>query len=65
MDQQTSMIVGLVLIGLGLLDPVLGALVVAPRVPERSRRMAVVIAFVLSGVVMVTLGVAFLTRLIG
>ncbi len=60
---KTSMLIGIVLILVAVLDVVLGLLVVAPRVKEESRPVLRA-AFVLGSLVMLGLGVAFLIGLL-
>jgi hypothetical protein len=59
-----SLIAGLMLIAVGVLDPLVGLLVVAPRVPDAARRRIVVVAFLSSAVVLIGLGVAFLAGVV-
>lgn len=61
MDQATSQIVGIVLIGAGIMDPVIGFLVIGPRIPDPGKRQMVTMALVTSGLMMIGLGIAFLT----
>ena len=60
---KTSMLIGIVLILVAVLDVVLGLLVVAPRVKEEARPVLRA-AFVLGSLVMLGLGVAFLIGLL-
>jgi UPF0716 family protein affecting phage T7 exclusion len=59
-DSQTSLIAGIMLIAVGVLDPLVGLLVVAPRFPDVARRRMVAAAFLASAVVLIGLGAAFL-----
>lgn len=57
-------IVGLVLITLGVLDPLLAILVIGPRVPDPERRKWLTVVLSLSGVVLMALGVLILAGVI-
>ena len=54
-------LVGLVLIAVGMADTAVGHLLVAPRVPDQTKRSVVKIAFSISGVGIVGVGVALFT----
>ena len=49
--------VGLILIGVGIVDTAVGHLVVAPRIPDQMKRSIVKMAFSLSGIGIVAVGV--------
>jgi hypothetical protein len=59
MTHASRELVGWALIGCGVLDVVMGLLVLAPRLPE-GRRRAVVVAMAGSGGLMLSLGGCFL-----
>jgi hypothetical protein len=59
------MVAGLVLIAAGVLDPLVGLLVVAPRVVDPGRRRIVVTAFLASAALLICLGAAFLAGVVG
>lgn len=61
MDPSTSQIVGIVLIGIGIMDPVFGFLVVGPRISDPGKRRTVTMALVASGLTMIGMGVAFIS----
>ena len=54
-------IVGLVLIAIGIADTAVGHLLVAPRVPDPTKRSVVKIAFAISGLGIVLVVVALFT----
>ncbi len=59
-------VVGWALIAVGLLEPVIGYLLVAPRLPEGSQqRTIIVVGMATSGVLMILLGIAFLLGVLG
>ncbi|MFN7976473.1 MAG: hypothetical protein U0166_29750 [Acidobacteriota bacterium] len=60
-----NQLVGMILIGVGVLDPILGFFVVAPRVPDPAKKKVVVGALLTSGALMVALGGAFLAGAFG
>ena len=64
MDDHASLIAGIMLITVGVLDPLVGLLVVAPRIPDAPRRRIVVAAFLASAVFLIGLGSAFLAGII-
>jgi hypothetical protein len=64
MDDHTGLMAGIMLIAVGVLDPLVGLLVVAPRVPDLARRRIVVAAFLASALVLIGLGAAFLAGLV-
>jgi hypothetical protein len=55
MNDQASL-VGIVLIAVGILDPLLGVLLVGPRIPDPTRRKIVVGSLVGSGAILVVIG---------
>lgn len=57
----SGQIVGIALLCTGLVDLLLGFVVVGPRVPNESRRRVVQIALTLGAVVLLALGTAFLS----
>lgn len=57
---DTHQVIGVVLVVLGVLDPLLGVLLVAPRLPRPETRRTVILALVASGLIMMGLGTAFL-----
>ena len=65
MDESTAKLVGMVLVALGLMDPLLGVLLIGPRIEDRSKRSIVVGSLVLSGLLMMGLGVMFLMGVFG
>jgi hypothetical protein len=54
-------IVGLVLIAVGMADTAIGHLFVAPRIPDVTKRSVVKIAFSISGIGIVGVGVGLFT----
>jgi hypothetical protein len=54
----------MILMVVGILDPIVGFLIVCPRAAESSRK-TIQISFTLSGVAMLVLGLLFLTGVIG
>jgi hypothetical protein len=56
-------LIGWLLIAAGLLEPVVGVLLVGPRIPDERRRLMLHVALITSGMLMVGLGVAFLLGL--
>ncbi len=65
MDPTSSQIIGIVFVGAGILDPVLGILVVGPRVEDERARKIVIGGLLASGATMIALGVCFLAGLFG
>lgn len=59
---ESHQIVGLVLILVGISDPLVGLFIVGPRVPEESRK-AVIISMVVGGIALISIGFAFLAGL--
>jgi hypothetical protein len=62
MPQQQ--LIGLILFGVGIVDSLVGHLLVAPRIPDESKRNLVKIAFSISGVGICGLGLALYKGLI-
>lgn len=65
MDDNIRLTIGAVLVGFGILDPLVGVLLVAPRIPDEAKRRVVTLALVASGAVTLVLGVLFLTGVLG
>jgi len=64
LDQATSQMIGIILIGVGILDPVIGLFLVGPKIPDPRKRSAVILALVGSGTLMIGLGMAFLAGMV-
>lgn len=65
MDDSVRLAIGAILVGFGILDPLVGLLVVAPRIPDEAKRRVVTLALVASGAVTLVLGVLFLIGVLG
>ena len=61
---SSSLLVGVVLVVMGALDIVLALVVVGPRLPERNRK-TVQISMLLGALLVVAVGVLFLTGSLG
>lgn len=57
----SGQIVGIALLFAGIVDLLLGLVIVGPRVPDESRRRVVQIAITLGAVLLLALGTAFLS----
>ena len=62
---STDQIVGIALIFSGLVDLVLGFVVIGPRAPDDRRRRILQTAFTLGAALLVAFGAAFLTGALG
>lgn len=61
---SSSLLVGVVLVATGALDIVLALVVVGPRLPEKKRK-TVQMSMLLGAILVVVLGVLFLTGSVG
>jgi hypothetical protein len=61
---QTNQIIGLVLILVGISDPLIGIFLVAPRAPEERRKL-IVGAMIGGGITLIALGFLFLAGVLG
>lgn len=62
--EDWTRIVGWVLVLVGVLDPLLGILLVAPRTPDPGKRRVLIAALGTSGIACLLLGAAFLAGLL-
>lgn len=65
MTDTARLIVGITFIVLGILDPLLGIFVVAPRMPDQNKRRVLTLALIASGAILITLGTLLLTSVLG
>lgn len=65
MTDTVRLIVGITFIVLGILDPILGIFVVAPRMPDQNKRRVLTLALIASGAILITLGTLLLTGVLG
>lgn len=65
MTDTVRLIVGITFIVLGILDPLLGIFVVAPRMPDQNKRRVLTLALIASGAILITLGTLLLTGVLG
>lgn len=65
MDDNVRLTIGAAPVALGVLDTLVGLVVVAPRIPDEARRRGITLALVGSGAVTLVLGVLFLNRVLG
>ena len=63
MDPETSRLVGMILIGVGIMDPVIGVFLIAPKTKDPRARTIVTGSLVASGLVMIGIGAAMLMGL--
>ena len=62
---NTSQIVGIAFIFSGLVDLVIGFVVIGPRVPDAGRRRILQIVFTVGAALLLAFGIAFLTGALG
>ncbi len=65
MTDTVRLIVGITFIVLGILDPILGIFVVAPRMPDQNKRRVLTLALIASGAILITLGTLLLAGALG
>jgi len=65
MTDNVRLIVGITFVVLGILDPLLGIFVVAPRMPDENKRQVLKLALLASGAILITLGALLLAGVLG
>jgi len=65
MTDNVRQIVGITFVVLGILDPLLGIFVVAPRMPDENKRQVLKLALLASGALLITLGALLLAGVLG
>jgi len=56
-----NQLIGLLVMGVGAIDAGIGHLMIAPRVPDESKRKIIKIAFTISGLAIGSIGLAIFT----